>query len=74
MDTLAELAAAEVGLVDRWRFLDILAEYNKSVRLGKWDPAVDGLSTHGLRALPIDRARFLAVRVTSGITFTLGGL
>lgn len=51
----------------------------------KWDPAVkDGLSTQSSSlslplaksnwALPIDKAPFLAVKVTSGITFTFGGL
>ncbi|KAJ5190641.1 uncharacterized protein N7498_009626 [Penicillium cinerascens] len=82
-DSLEELAeaCAEVGLVNKERFLATVEEYNKSVRPGKWDPAVkDGLSTHGLSipksnwALPIDKAPFLAVRVTSGITFTFGGL
>ena len=51
----------------------------------KWDPAVrDGVSTQssGKRlllgktnwALPVDKAPFLAVAVTCGITFTFGGL
>jgi precorrin 3B synthase CobZ len=51
----------------------------------KWDPAIrDGLSTQSRMmklplaksnwALPIDRAPFLAVKVTCGITFTFGGL
>lgn len=82
-NTVEELAdrCAEVGLVGRERFLQTLAEYNAAVRPGKWDPAVkDGLATKGLAvpksnwALPIDRPPFLAVRVTSGITFTFGGL
>lgn len=81
--TLDELAdrCVGAGLVDKMRFLDTLAEYNRSVRPGRWDPAVkDGLATRGLAvpksnwALPIDRAPFLAVRVTAGITFTFGGL
>lgn len=81
--TLEELAdrCGEVGLGNKGKFLSVIAEYNASVRAGKWDPAVkDGLCTHGLAipksnwALPIDRASFLAVRVTSGITFTFGGL
>lgn len=83
-DSLEELAdrCVEVGLTGRQRFLDTLAEYNAAVGPGeKWDPAVkDGVCTSGLAvpksnwALPIDRAPFLAVRVTSGITFTFGGL
>ncbi|KAJ9612304.1 hypothetical protein H2200_003901 [Cladophialophora chaetospira] len=51
----------------------------------KWDPAVrDGLSTQSSSkrlalgktnwALPVDKAPFLAVAVTCGITFTFGGL
>jgi hypothetical protein len=87
-DSLEELAdrCVEAGLTDKERFLATLAEYNRSVPSeedfkDKWDPTVkDGLSTKGLPvpksnwALPIDRAPFLAVRVTSGITFTFGGL
>jgi succinate dehydrogenase/fumarate reductase flavoprotein subunit len=82
-ETLEELAGvcAEVGLVNKERFLATVEEYNRAVGPGKWDPAVkDGLCTRGLAipksnwALPIDRAPFLAVRVTSGITFTFGGL
>lgn len=82
-ETLEELAdrCAEAGLVNRKRFLDTLAEYNRAVRPGHWDPAVkDGLGTTGLTipksnwALQIDKGPFLAVRVTSGITFTFGGL
>lgn len=83
--TVEELADAcvKVGLANRQRFLDTLAEYNAATREGhrKWDPAVrDGLGTVGLGipksnwALPIDKGPFLAVRVTSGITFTFGGL
>ena len=51
----------------------------------RWDPSVkDGLSTQSSSAiltpaksnwaLPIDKAPFLAVKVTGGITFTFGGL
>ncbi|KIW96992.1 precorrin 3B synthase CobZ [Cladophialophora bantiana CBS 173.52] len=51
----------------------------------KWDPAVrDGMSTQSRVkrlalgktnwALPVDKAPFLAVAVTCGITFTFGGL
>ncbi|KAF9890860.1 hypothetical protein FE257_005436 [Aspergillus nanangensis] len=52
---------------------------------GKWDPASrDGLSTQSSEkqlqiaksnwALPLDKAPFLAVKVSCGITFTFGGL
>jgi len=51
----------------------------------KWDPAIrDGMSTQSSAkrlllgktnwALPVDKAPFLAVAVTCGITFTFGGL
>ncbi|KAG0646974.1 Fe(3+)-induced flavocytochrome C3 [Hyphodiscus hymeniophilus] len=51
----------------------------------KWDPAIrDGLSTQSSKqqlkiaksnwALPIDKGPFLAILVTSGVTFTFGGL
>ena len=83
--TIEELAesCAGAGLVNKQRFIETLSEYNASTREGsaKWDPAVkDGLGTVGLSipksnwALPVDKAPFLAVRVTSGITFTFGGL
>jgi Succinate dehydrogenase/fumarate reductase, flavoprotein subunit len=85
--SLEELAekCVEVGFVDPGRFVESVQEYNASVEDGdgqkRWDPAVkDGLATKGLAvpksnwALPIDRAPFLAVKVTAGITFTFGGL
>lgn len=81
--TLDELAArcVDAGLGNKERFLDTLARYNRATKPGNWDPAVkDGLSTTGLPvpksnwALPIDQAPFLAVRVTTDITFTFGGL
>ncbi|KAJ5508266.1 hypothetical protein N7527_010409 [Penicillium freii] len=85
--SLEELAekCAEVGLADPGRFVECVKEYNASVEDGdgqkRWDPAVkDGLATKGLAvpksnwALPIDKAPFLAVKVTAGITFTFGGL
>lgn len=82
-NTLEELAdsCVQAGLTGRERFLKTLSEYNAAVGPGKWDPAVkDGLATKGLVvpksnwALPINRPPFLAVKVTSGITFTFGGL
>ncbi|OKO98041.1 hypothetical protein PENSUB_9621 [Penicillium subrubescens] len=87
-ESLGELAdrCVEAGLADDERFLATLSEYNRSlpseeIAKDKWDPGIkDGLTTKGLPvpksnwALPIDRAPFLAVRVTTGITFTFGGL
>ncbi|KAJ5550472.1 hypothetical protein N7535_001587 [Penicillium sp. DV-2018c] len=85
--SIEELAGkcAEVGLVDTEAFVRTVREYNASVvgeeGMKRWDPAVkDGLRTRGLRiaksnwALPVDKAPFLAVKVTAGVTFTFGGL
>ncbi|KAJ5108271.1 hypothetical protein N7456_004946 [Penicillium angulare] len=83
--TIEELADAcmSAGLTNKQQFVDAIAEYNGATREGsrKWDPAVkDGLATVGLGvpksnwALPINKGPFLAVKVTSGITFTFGGL
>jgi precorrin 3B synthase CobZ len=83
-DTIEELAGkcGELGL-DGESFLKTVKEYNASVEGNGegWDPAVkDGLCTKGLAvpksnwALPIDQPPFLAVRVTTGVTFTFGGL
>lgn len=55
--------------------------YNAATRPGTYNPNVkDGLATAGLRppksnwALPIDTPPFLGYPVTTGITFTFGGL
>ncbi|KAJ5183981.1 hypothetical protein N7492_001597 [Penicillium capsulatum] len=81
--TIEELAdrCVEAGLQNKERFLATLEQYNRATTPGTWNPALkDGLSTSSLTipksnwALPIDQAPFLAVRVTSGITFTFGGL
>ncbi|KAJ5129789.1 uncharacterized protein N7515_005828 [Penicillium bovifimosum] len=85
--TIEELAGKckEVGLVDTEAFVKTIREYNASVEgeeeRKRWDPAVkDGLRTNGLAvaksnwALPVDKAPFLAVKVTAGVTFTFGGL
>lgn len=64
---------------------DAVAAFKKDKPDVKFDPSVkDGLSTrsksHGLTldktnwALPIMKAPFLAVKITTGITFTFGGL
>lgn len=88
VEELAE-RCCEVGLAGKERFLKTIHEFNEAVPVpgqsgsgsGRWDPAVkDGLATSGLAipksnwALPIDRPPFLAVKVSTGITFTFGGL
>ena len=56
-------------------------EYNASLRPGTFNPAIkDGLATHGIVppksnwALPLDTPPYLGFAVTTGITFTFGGL
>ena len=77
------------GLEDPNRFLETLRDFNKAVSSftglhpeKAWEPAVkDGLSTGSLLRLPksnwaqaIDQPSFVGIKVTTGITFTFGGL
>ena len=80
--TLPELAAKLEG-VDGARFIQTVAEFNDSVPPvgGPVNPAIkDGRATRGLSvpksnwAYPIDQPPFEAYAVTTGITFTFGGL
>ncbi|ESK89221.1 fumarate reductase flavoprotein subunit [Moniliophthora roreri MCA 2997] len=89
-DTLEGLAdkLAEKGLESKAQLLDTVTKFNEAVNLHRaehpglrFDPAIkDGMSTMSLAppksnwALPLDRAPFMAVKVTCGITFTFGGL
>ncbi|MCW5603751.1 MAG: FAD-binding protein, partial [Burkholderiales bacterium] len=81
-DTIEQLAQRLEG-VDAERFLRTVSEFNRAVpseerpvNLG----VKDGRSTRGLAipksnwAYPIDKAPFEAYSVTTGITFTFGGL
>jgi tricarballylate dehydrogenase len=81
-NTIEELAALLDG-VDGRNFLRTIAEFNGAVPAG--DPPInigikDGRGTRGLAvpksnwAYPIDRGPFEAYAVTTGITFTFGGL
>ena len=81
-DTLEALAAKLEG-VDARRFLETVAEFNRAVPPadGSINAAVkDGRGTRGLAvpksnwAYPIDQPPFEAYAVTTGITFTFGGL
>ena len=81
-DTLEGLAAKLEG-VDAARFMETLAAFNRAAPPGDApiNPGVkDGRSTRGLAvpksnwAYPIDRPPFEAYAVTTGITFTFGGL
>ena len=80
-DTLEELAAKLEG-VDPDNFLRTVREFNAACRTDiPFDPNVrDGRRTEGLTfdktnwANPIDEPPFHAYHVTTGITFTFGGL
>lgn len=80
--TLEELAEKMYG-VDKERFLKTVRDYNAAVPAG--DPPInlsvkDRRGTQGLTppksnwAYPIDQGPFLAFGITTGITFTFGGL
>lgn len=80
--TLEELVERMEG-VNRDHFLKTVTDYNAAVPPG--DPPInlsvkDGRSTRGLTtqksnwAYPIDKGPFMAFGVTTGITFTFGGL
>jgi tricarballylate dehydrogenase len=80
--TLPELAAKLEG-VDGARFLQTVAEFNRAVPTvdGAVNLAIkDGRATRGLPvpksnwAYPLDQPPFEAYAVTTGITFTFGGL
>jgi tricarballylate dehydrogenase len=77
--TLEDLAAKLE--IDVEGFLRTVAAYNAAVEPGAWNPAVkDGKATRGLTppksnwALPLDTPPYLGYAVTTGITFTFGGL
>ncbi|MGH8617832.1 MAG: FAD-dependent tricarballylate dehydrogenase TcuA [Burkholderiales bacterium] len=81
-DTLEQLATKLEG-VDAAGFLRTVADYNRAVPAG--DPPInlgikDERGTRGLAvpkshwAYPLDRGPFEAYAVTTGITFTFGGL
>ena len=80
-DTLEELAGKLVG-VDAQMFLRTVRAYNDSCRSSvKFNPNVlDGRSTQGLAidktnwAVPLDTPPFHAYHVTTGVTFTFGGV
>lgn len=79
--SLEELAGKLEG-VDKKRFLETVAEYNKAVRQDVPFNSVikDGRGTKGLRipktnwANTIDTPPFQAYAITCGITFTFGGV
>jgi tricarballylate dehydrogenase len=67
--------------IDAPGLLRTIREFNAAVQPGKFNPSVlDGKGTEGITprksnwALPIDTPPFVAYGVTTGITFTFGGL
>jgi tricarballylate dehydrogenase len=67
--------------IDVEGFVATVTEYNAAVQPGTWNPAVkDGKGTRGLTppksnwALPLDSPPYVGYAVTTGITFTFGGL
>ena len=67
--------------IDVEGFVRTVREYNAAVQPGAYNPAVkDGKGTRGLTppksnwALPLDAPPFVGFAVTTGITFTFGGL
>lgn len=67
--------------IDVESFVRTVREYNAAVQAGDYNPAVkDGKATRGITppksnwALPLDAPPYLGFAVTTGITFTFGGL
>lgn len=89
LEELAEKMKGD-GLEQPDKFLDTMKTFNRATQRNanametkKWNPSVkDGVATQGEGlqlaksnwALPIDKSPFMAVKVTTGITFTFGGL
>ena len=88
VEELAEMLSHK-GLENPSRFVETLQEFNKGVSSfadlnpkKAWDPAIkDGLSTGPSVKLPksnwaqvIEQPPFVGIKVTTGITFTFGGL
>jgi tricarballylate dehydrogenase len=62
-------------------FVATVRAYNASLKPGSYNPAIkDGKATHGITppksnwALPLDSPPYVGYAVTTGITFTFGGL
>jgi len=78
-DTLEDLARQLE--IDVEGFVRTVREFNAAVQPGEFNPAIkDGKRTKGIDppkshwALPIDTPPYLGFAVTTGITFTFGGL
>jgi tricarballylate dehydrogenase len=67
--------------IDVAGFVRTVTAYNAAVQSGNFNPAIkDGKRTHGITppksnwALPLDKPPYVGYAVTTGITFTFGGL
>jgi tricarballylate dehydrogenase len=67
--------------IDVAGFVDTITRYNAAVQPGTYNPAIkDGKGTRGITppksnwALPLDSPPYVGFAVTTGITFTFGGL
>jgi tricarballylate dehydrogenase len=67
--------------IDVAGFVDTITRYNAAVQPGTYNPAIkDGKGTRGITppksnwALPMDTPPYVGFAVTTGITFTFGGL
>ncbi|HUF94019.1 MAG TPA: FAD-dependent tricarballylate dehydrogenase TcuA, partial [Candidatus Limnocylindria bacterium] len=67
--------------IDAAGFVDTITKYNAAVQPGTYNPAIkDGKGTRGITppksnwALPLDSPPYVGFAVTTGISFTFGGL
>jgi len=82
MEELADKMAETGAAVDKRRFVETIAEYNRAVdRSIPYNPTVkDGRTTKGLAidktnwAMPLEEPPYEAYCTTCGVTFTFGGL
>jgi tricarballylate dehydrogenase len=79
-DSTFEGLAAKLE-IDVAGFVDTVTRYNAAVQPGVFNPAIkDGKTTRGITppksnwALPLDTPPYVGYAVTTGITFTFGGL
>ncbi|HXG14978.1 MAG TPA: FAD-dependent tricarballylate dehydrogenase TcuA [Calidithermus sp.] len=79
-DATLEGLAGKLG-IDPAGFVRTVEAYNRAVQPGPFNPAIkDGKGTRGLTppksnwALPLDTPPYVGYAVTTGITFTFGGL
>jgi tricarballylate dehydrogenase len=81
IEQLIDKLKEKVGDVEREYLIQTIADYNRSIQKGQFNPmGPDGKRTEGIRlpksnwAQTLDTPPFLAYPVIGGITFTYGGL